>query len=132
MYSSLGPVSKAIFTRLSEYSARPSGLTITDYVAAGTVKPYLTVGSPTENESNTFGGAGFENYTIITIYSDYKGNKQLTEIHEWVMEALKSAPLTVEGASFPVTMRVESSQIIPLQEGLGRNLVMRIRIPHIR
>ena len=89
--SPLSPLSKALFERLKEALPVP----VYDHVPAGKKAPYVVLTETTAESWNTKTVSGAEVMATIKVYSEYQGDKEVAEICDRAISAIRSQPLTL-------------------------------------
>lgn len=126
MNSSLGDFQAALYDRLSNDAALTAKVTgVFDHVPEGQAYPYVAIGQDTATPEDTFTSVGQQVTTTIHSWSQYKGYKEVKEVHSLILTAM-TAPLAVNGWTCMFLM-VDMDHVIPDPDGITRHGVLRLR-----
>lgn len=128
MRSSLWPLQKALFQRLSTDTALSARITgVYDEVPEDATVPYVTLGEDTAIPWDTKDMDGQEVTTTLHCWSQYPGKKEAKEILSLMVEALTQSPLQLESGFSMSFDRLESMQVISDPDGVTKHGVLRMR-----
>lgn len=122
--SKIAAVRTAALEWLNSQADKPAP--IHEHIQENTPKPYISLGDKTEVPFNRFGGDGYEETITFSIFSTYKGDQQLLEINEWLMEKLHRQKIQLADGS-SVKMKSELMTTTRTVDGV-RQLVNRFRM----
>lgn len=106
-------LSKAYYTRLTT-DALTSAYSIYDYVPDNTAMPYIVIGEMIASRSGIIGAAdteGEENTVVIHVWSDYKGDKEVADMMNNIIQAIHATALTISGYTDVMKAMLEYSDI---------------------
>ena len=105
--SPVSPLNKALFDRLKSQMTVP----VYDYVLAGKKAPYVVLTETTAESWNTKTLSGAEVRATIKVLSEYQGDKEVAEICDRAISAIRSQPLTLTGGWQVVLSSVDSHTV---------------------
>ena len=105
--SPVSPLNKALFDRLKSKLAVP----VFDYVPAGKKAPYVVLTETAAENWNTKTLSGAEVRATIKVLSEYQGDKEVAEICDRAISAIRSQPLTLTDGWQVVLSRVDSHTV---------------------
>ena len=89
--SPVSPLNKALFDRLKSQLTVP----VFDYVPAGKKAPYVVLTDTAAESWSTKTLSGAEVRATIKVLSEYQGDKEVAEICDRAISAIRSQPLTL-------------------------------------
>ena len=105
--SPVSPLNKALFDRLKSRLTVP----VYDYVPAGKKAPYVVLTETTAESWNTKTVSGAEVMATIKVYSEYQGDKEVSEICAGAISAIRSQPLILTDGWQVVLSSVDSHTV---------------------
>ena len=105
--SPVSPLNKALFDRLKSQMTVP----VYDYVLAGKKAPYVVLTETTAESWNTKTLSGAEVRATIKVLSEYQGDKEVAEICDRAISAIRSQPLTLTDGWQVVLSSVDSHTV---------------------
>ena len=105
--SPVSPLNKALFDRLKSQLTVP----VYDYVPAGKKAPYVVLTETTAESWNTKTLSGAEVRATIKVLSEYQGDKEVAEICDRAISAIRSQPLTLTDRWQVVLSSVDSHTV---------------------
>ena len=105
--SPVSPLNKALFDRLKSQLTVP----VYDYVPAGKKAPYVVLTETTAESWNTKTLSGAEVRATIKVLSEYQGDKEVAEICDRAISAIRSQPLTLTDGWQVVLSSVDSHTV---------------------
>ena len=87
--SPVSPLNKALFERLKSQMSAP----IYDYVPVGKKAPYVVLTETTAESWSTKTVSGAEVMATIKVYSEYQGDKEVAQLCDRVIAAIRNQPL---------------------------------------
>ena len=109
--SPVSPLNKALFDRLKSKLAVP----VYDYVPAGKKAPYVVLTETVAESWNTKTLGGAEVRAAIKVLSEYQGDKEVAEICDRAISAIRSQPLTLTDGWQVVLASVDSHSVERLE-----------------
>ena len=109
--SPVSPLNKALFERLkSQMSA-----SIYDYVPVGKKAPYVVLTDTAAESWSTKTVSGAEVMATIKVYSEYQGDKEVAQLSDRAISAIRNQPLVLEGGWQVVLASVDSHSVERLE-----------------
>lgn len=105
--SPVSPLNKALFDRLKSQLTVP----VYDYVPVGKKAPYVVLTDTAAESWNTKTLSGAEVRATIKVLSEYQGDKEVAEICDRAISAIRSQPLTLTGGWQVVLSGVDSHSV---------------------
>ena len=105
--SPVSPLNKALFDRLKSQLTVP----VYDYVPAGKKAPYVVLTDTAAESWSTKTVSGAEVMATIKVYSEYQGDKEVAEICDRAISAIRSQPLTLTDGWQVVLSSVDSHTV---------------------
>ena len=105
--SPVSPLNKALFDRLKSQLTVP----VYDYVPVGKKAPYVVLTDTAAESWSTKTLAGAEVRATIKVLSEYQGDKEVAEICDRAISAIRSQPLTLTDGWQVVLSRVDSHSV---------------------
>ena len=105
--SPVSPLNKALFERLKSQMFAP----IYDYVPVGKKAPYVVLTDTAAESWSTKTVSGAEVMATIKVYSEYQGDKEVAEICDRAISAIRSQPLTLTDGWQVVLSSVDSHTV---------------------
>ncbi len=109
--SPVSPLNKALFDRLKSQITVP----VYDYVPAGKKAPYVVLTDTAAESWSTKTVSGAEVMATIKVYSEYQGDKEVSEICDRAISASRSQPLTLNDGWQVVLSSVDSHLVERLE-----------------
>ena len=109
--SPVSPLNKALFDRLKIQLTVP----VYDYVPAGKKAPYVVLTETAAESWNTKTLSGAEVRSAIKVLSEYQGDKEVAEICDRAISAIRSQPLTLTDGWQVVLSRVDRHTVERLE-----------------
>ena len=105
--SPVSPLNKALFERLKSQLTVP----VCDYVPAGKKAPYVVLTDTAAESWNTKTLGGAEVRATIKVLSEYQGDKEVAEICDGAISAIRSQPLILTDGWQVVLSSVDSHTV---------------------
>lgn len=105
--SPVSPLNKALFDRLKSQLTVP----VYDYVPAGKKAPYVALTDTAAESWNTKTLSGAEVRATIKVLSEYQGDKEVAEICDRAISAIRSQPLILTDGWQVVLSSVDSHTV---------------------
>ena len=105
--SPVSPLNKALFDRLKSQLTVP----VYDYVPAGKKAPYVVLTDTAAESWSTKTLSGAEVRATIKVLSEYQGDKEVAEICDRAISAIRSQPLTLTDGWQVVLSGVDSHTV---------------------
>ncbi|MFJ6019781.1 DUF3168 domain-containing protein [Nocardiopsis alba] len=126
--SALAPTQDAIYARLTEDGElRALGVVVYDFVPEGAGYPYVVVGDAMETSTGTHGRYGWTLVFTVHVWSDYRGNSEVSAIADRVVALLHLQPLAIAGHQH-ISTRSEFRQTLRNPAEKLRRTLLRFRI----
>ena len=109
--SPVSPLNKALFDRLKSQLTVP----VYDYVPVGKKAPYVVLTDTAAESWNTKTLSGAEVRATIKVLSEYQGDKEVAEICDRAIAAIRNQPLVLEGGWQVVLASVDSHSVERLE-----------------
>lgn len=109
--SPVSPLNKALFERLKSQMAAP----VYDYVPAGKKAPYVVLTDTTAVSWSTKTVCGADVMATLKVYSEYQGDKEVTEICDRAISAIQSELLALTDEWQVVLSSVDSHSVERLE-----------------
>ena len=109
--SPVSPLNKALFERLKSQMFAP----IYDYVPVGKKAPYVVLTETTAESWNTKTVSGAEVMATIKVYSEYQGDKEVAQLCDGAISAIRSQSLTLNDGWQVVLCSVDSHTVERLE-----------------
>ena len=122
--SPVSPLNKALFERLKSQMTAP----VYDYVPAGKKAPYVVLTETTAESWNTKTVSGAEVMATIKVYSEYQGDKEVSEICAGAISAIRSQPLTLTDRWQVVLSSVDSHTVERLDTHREATVIFKFTI----
>ncbi len=119
---------QGIYTALTGAAAVTAlvGTRIFDHTPQDSDYPYVMIGDTVGGEFDTKSEEGMEQTVMIHVWSQYRGQSEIKQIMEAIVDALDKAAITVTGHTL-VDIRFEFSDTMMEADGLTRHGVQRFR-----
>ena len=105
--SPVSPLNKALFERLKSQMSAP----IYDYVPVGKKAPYVVLTDTTAESWSTKTISGAEVMATIKVYSEYQGDKEVAQLSDRAISAIRNQPLVLEGGWQVALCSVDSHNV---------------------
>ena len=109
--SPLSPLSKALFERLKEALPVP----VYDHVPAGKKAPYAVLTGTSAESWDTKTVCGANVMATLKVLSEYQGDKEVAELCDGAISAIRKQPLALEGGWQVVLSSVDSHSVERLE-----------------
>ena len=109
--SPVSPLNKALVERLKGAFTVP----VYDYVPAGKKAPYVVMTDTTAESWDTKTVCGATVMATLKVLSEYQGDKEVAQICDAAISAIRSQPLTLEGGWQVVLSSVDSHSVERLE-----------------
>ena len=109
--SPVSPLNKALFDRLKIQLTVP----VYDYVPAGKKAPYVVLTETTAESWNTKTLSGAEVRATIKVLSEYQGDKEVAQLCDRVIAAIRNQPLFLTDGWQVVLASVDSHSVERLE-----------------
>ena len=109
--SPVSPLNKALYDRLKNKMTAP----VYDYVPNGKKAPYAVLTDTAAESWSTKTVSGAEVMATIKVYSEYQGDKEVSEICAGAISAIRSQPLTLTDGWQVVLASVDSHSVERLE-----------------
>ena len=109
--SPVSPLNKALVERLKGAFTVP----VYDYVPAGKKAPYVVMTDTTAESWDTKTVCGATVMATLKVLSEYQGDKEVAELCDAAISAIRSQPLTLEGGWQVVLSSVDSHSVERLE-----------------
>lgn len=109
--SPVSPLNKAIFERLQSQMFTP----IYDYVPVGKKAPYVVLTETAAESWSTKTVSGAEVMATIKVYSEYQGDKEVAQLCDRVIAAIRNQPLFLTDGWQVVLASVDSHSVERLE-----------------
>ena len=109
--SPVSPLNKALFDRLKGAFTVP----VYDYVPAGKKAPYVVMTDTTAESWDTKTVCGATVMATLKVLSEYQGDKEVAQLCDGAISAIRSQPLTLEGGWQVVLSSVDSHSVERLE-----------------
>ena len=109
--SPVSPLNKALFERLKSQMFAP----IYDYVPVGKKAPYVVLTETTAESWSTKTVSGAEVMATIKVYSEYQGDKEVAQLCDRVIAAIRNQPLFLTDGWQVVLASVDSHSVERLE-----------------
>ena len=109
--SPVSPLNKALVERLKGAFTVP----VYDYVPAGTKAPYVVMTDTTAESWDTKTVCGATVMATLKVLSEYQGDKEVAQLCDGAISAIRSQPLTLEGGWQVVLSSVDSHSVERLE-----------------
>jgi len=109
--SPVSPLNKALFERLKGALTVP----VYDYVPAGKKTPYVVMTDTSAMSWDTKTVCGANVMATLKVLSEYQGDKEVAELCDGAISAIRSQPLTLEGGWQVVLSGVDSHSVERLE-----------------
>ena len=105
--SPVSPLNKALFERLKSQMFAP----IYDYVPVGKKAPYVVLTETAAESWSTKTVSGAEVMATIKVYSEYQGDKEVAQLCDRVIAAIRNQPLFLTDGWQVVLSSVDSHTV---------------------
>ena len=122
--SPVSPLNKALFDRLKSKLAVP----VFDYVPAGKKAPYVVLTETTAESWNTKTLSGAEVRATIKVLSEYQGDKEVAQISDGAISAIRSQPLNLTDGWQVVLPSVDSHAVERLDTHREATIIFKFTI----
>ena len=122
--SPVSPLNKALFERLKSQMAAP----VYDYVPAGKKAPYVVLTDTTAENWSTKTVCGADVMTTLKVYSEYQGDKEVAQISDEAILAIRSQPLILSGGWEVVLPSVDSHSVERLDTHREATVIFKFTI----
>ena len=109
--SPVSPLNKALVERLKGALTVP----VYDYVPAGKKAPYVVMTDTSAESWDTKTVCGATVMATLKVLSEYQGDKEVAELCDAAISAIRSQPLTLEGGWQVVLSSVDSHSVERLE-----------------
>ena len=109
--SPVSPLNKALVERLKGALTVP----VYDYVPAGKKAPYLVMTDTTAESWDTKTVCGATVMATLKVLSEYQGDKEVAELCDGAISAIRKQPLALEGGWQVVLSSVDSHSVERLE-----------------
>ena len=109
--SPVSPLNKALFDRLKSQITVP----VYDYVPAGKKAPYVVLTDTAAESWSTKTVSGAEVMATIKVYSEYQGDKEVAQLCDRVIAAIRNQPLFLTDGWQVVLASVDSHPVERLE-----------------
>ena len=109
--SPVSPLNKALVERLKGAFTVP----VYDYVPAGKKAPYVVMTDTTAESWDTKTVCGATVMATLKVLSEYQGDKEVAQLCDGAISAIRSQPLTLEGGWQVVLSSVDSHSVERLE-----------------
>ena len=109
--SPVPPLNKALVERLKGALTVP----VYDYVPAGKKAPYVVMTDTTAESWDTKTICGATVMATLKVLSEYQGDKEVAQLCDGAISAIRSQPLTLEGGWQVVLSSVDSHSVERLE-----------------
>ena len=109
--SPVSPLNKALFDRLKSQLTVP----VYDYVPVGKKAPYVVLTDTAAESWNTKTLSGAEVRATVKVLSEYQGDKEVAEICDGAISAIRSQPLFLTDGWQVVLASVDSHSVERLE-----------------
>ena len=109
--SPVSPLNKALFDRLKDALTVP----VYDYVPAGKKAPYVVMTDTSAESWDTKTVCGATVMATLKVLSEYQGDKEVAELCDGAISAIRSQPLALEGGWQVVLSSVDSHSVERLE-----------------
>ena len=109
--SPVSPLNKALFERLKSHMSVP----VYDYVPVGKKAPYVVLADTTAESWSTKTVSGAEVMATIKVYSEYQGDKEVAQLCDRVIAAIRNQPLFLTDGWQVVLASVDSHSVERLE-----------------
>ena len=109
--SPVSPLNKALVERLKGAFTVP----VYDYVPAGKKAPYVVMTDTTAESWDTKTVCGATVMATLKVLSEYQGDKEVAQLCDGAISAIRSQPLTLEGGWQVVLSSVDSPSVERLE-----------------
>ena len=109
--SPVSPLNKALFERLKSAFTVP----VYDYVPAGKKAPYVVMTDTSAESWDTKTVCGANVMATLKVLSEYQGDKEVSQLSDGAISAIRKQPLTLEGGWQVVLSSVDSHSVERLE-----------------
>ena len=109
--SPVSPLNKALFERLKSQMAAP----VYDYVPAGKKAPYVVLTDTSAESWDTKTVCGANVLATLKVLSEYQGDKEVAQLSDGAISAIRKQPLILEGGWQVVLSSVDSHLVERLE-----------------
>ena len=109
--SPVSPLNKALFERLKGAFTVP----VYDYVPAGKKAPYVVLTDTSAESWDTKTVCGATVMATLKVISEYQGDKEVAQLCDGAISAIRKQPLTLEGGWQVVLSSVDSHLVERLE-----------------
>ena len=109
--SPVSPLNKALFDRLKGELPVP----VYDYVPAGKKAPYVVMTDTSAESWDTKTVCGADVMATLKVLSEYQGDKEVAQLCDGAISAIRKQPLTLEGGWQVVLSSVDSHSVERLE-----------------
>ena len=109
--SPVSPLNKALFERLKGTLTVP----VYDYVPAGKKAPYVVMTDTTAESWDTKTVCGATVLATLKVISEYQGDKEVAQLCDGAISAIRKQPLALEGGWQVVLSSVDSHSVERLE-----------------
>ena len=109
--SPVSPLNKALFDRLKDAFTVP----VYDYVPAGKKAPYVVMTDTSAESWDTKTVCGANVMATLKVLSEYQGDKEVAELCDGAISAIRKQPLALEGGWQVVLSSVDSHSVERLE-----------------
>lgn len=109
--SPVSPLNKALYERLRSQM----NVAVYDYVPAGKKAPYVVMTDTSAESWDTKTVCGANVMATLKVLSEYQGDKEVAELCDGAISAIRKQPLTLEGGWQVVLSSVDSHSVERLE-----------------
>ena len=122
--SPVSPLNKALYERLKNKMAAP----VYDYVPAGKKAPYVVLTDTSAESWDTKTVCGANVLATIKVLSEYQGDKEVGQISDEAILAVRSQPLILSGGWEVVLPSVDSHSVERLDTHREATVIFKFTI----
>ena len=122
--SPVSPLNKALFERLKSAFTVP----VYDYVPAGKKAPYVVMTDTSAESWDTKTVCGANVLATLKVLSEYQGDKEVAQISDGAISAIRSQPLILSGGWEVVLPSVDSHAVERLDTHREATVIFKFTI----
>ena len=122
--SPVSPLNKALYERLRSQM----NVAVYDYVPAGKKAPYVVMTDTSAESWDTKTVCGANVMATLKVLSEYQGDKEVAELCDAAISAIRSQPLTLEGGWQVVLSSVDSHSVERLESHREATIIFKFTI----
>ena len=122
--SPVSPLNKALFERLKDALFAP----VYDYVPAGKKAPYVVLTDTSAMSWKTKTVCGANVLATVKVYSEYQGDKEVAQISDGAISAIRSQPLNLTDGWQVVLPSVDSHAVERLDTHREATIIFKFTI----